>query len=733
MMRPAIALLAMAGVTGCWTPRPANPFDVDPFIGTGGGGPDKPITEGPGNTFPGAVVPWGMVSVSPHNDRSAPAGYRFGKPTLLGFGHVHLSGVGCPDLGNVLLAATVGDLDTSEGGHGSRYAHERAHPGSYEVDLTRFGIHAEVTATTHAGLSRFTFPADRGDANLIFDLGHALTPTTDAWVHVVSPTEIEGFTRSGGFCGMSNQHSVHFVARFSRPARATGTFRGSGPEVGAFARFDARRGAELVVAVGISYVSVANARLNLETEVGRTGFAAIRRAAEDAWTRELAKVQVSGGSASERRQFYTAHYHMLLHPNVFQDVNGEYVSMRQKGIRRAVGYIRYSVFSLWDTYRLEHPFLALVHPDRQLDMVRTMVEMARETGWLPKWELAGNETHVMVGDPAAVVIADTWLRGLRQFDVDAAWQAIERQASTGEENDIRPGNAAYLRYGYIPYDDPGRDWVFGTVSTTLEYALSDWIAGRLARALGKTSMADRLEARSLGYRRFFDPSHRLFRPRNRDGSWLQPFDPKALCCDQPWPESGGPGFVEGNAWQYTFFVPHDLTGLKALLGGDAGFVGQLQRVFDDRQFVVGNEPDMALPYLFTYVDGEAWRTQRLVRTLTREKFHEGPDGLPGNDDAGVLSAWFLFSALGIYPACPGSNQYQIGSPLFARATIALDPRFYRGTRFTIAADADSPEAVYIESMQLDGVPHRSFHIDHEQVTRGGTLRLKMTARPLRGS
>jgi predicted alpha-1,2-mannosidase len=444
-------------------------------------------------------------------------------------------------------------------------------------------------------------------------------------------------------------------------------------------------------------------------------------------------VQVSGGTAVERRLFYTAHYHMLLHPNVFQDVNGEYVGMRQTGVRKAVGYTRYSVFSLWDTYRLEHPFLALVHPDRQLDMVRTMVEMARETGWLPKWELAGNETHVMVGDPGAVVIADTWLRGLRQFDVKTAWQAIERQASTSDDNDIRPGNAAYLRYGYIPHDEPGRDWVFGTVSSTLEYGLSDWATARLARGLGKRNTAERLEARARGYRHFFDPALGLFRPRNHDGSWLEPFDPKALCCDKAWPESGGPGFVEGNAWQYTFFVPHDVAGLKELLGGDAGFVEQLQRVFDDGQFAIGNEPDMALPYLFTYVEGEAWRTQRLVRALEHEKFHDGPDGLPGNDDAGVLSAWFLFSALGLYPACPGSNRYQLGSPLFARATVVLDPRFYPGTRFTIETEAGSPEAIYVEAMQLDGVPHRPHFLEHERVTRGGTLRLKMTARPPHGS
>jgi predicted alpha-1,2-mannosidase len=692
----AAAALALAGALS------SNPFDVDPFIGTGGGGPERPISAGPGNTFPGAVVPWGMVSPSPHNDRRAPAGYRFGAPRIDGFGMVHLSGVGCPELGDIVLRATTGAVD---GETASAYRNERAHPGAYAVELIRFGVHAELTATTHAGLARFTFAA-RGAATLIFDVGEALTTVLRGSVRVVSPTEIEGWSESGGFCGMNNRHTVHFVARFSAAARATGT-RGHR----AFARFGDGAGSTITVAIGVSYVSVANARLNLAREVGDVDFDEVRRAAEDAWTRELGKVRVEGGSAAERRSFYTAQYHMLLHPNVISDVNGEYVEMRGKRARRAAGYIRYSVFSLWDTYRLEHPFLTLVHPDRQRDMVRTMVEMYRESGWLPKWELASDETHVMVGDPAAIVIVDTWLRGLRDFDVATAWKAIWKQASTTGKNDIRPGNADYVKYGYIPFDHSG-DWVFGTVSTTLEYALADWAAARLARALGLEPPADALAKRAQAYRRYFDRRVQLLRPRRRDGSWLEPFDPKALCCDKPWPESGGPGFVEGNAWQYTFFVPHDVSGLVRLVGGDAAFVKELQQLFDEGQFALGNEPDLALPYLFTYVAGEAGRTRALVRRLARAHFSAAPDGLPGNDDAGALSAWLVWTALGLYPACPASNEYRVGSPLFARATIALDRRFWPGERFVIEADDAAPERVAIQQ---------------EEVTRGGTLRLPTTA------
>jgi predicted alpha-1,2-mannosidase len=687
------AVLALAGTLA------ANPFDVDPFIGTGGGGPERPISAGPGNTFPGAVVPWGMVSPSPHNDRHAPAGYRFGAPAIDGFGMVHLSGVGCPELGDIVVRATSGAVDDETA---SPYRNERAHPGAYEVDLTRFGVHVELTATTRAGLARFTFPA-RGSATVVLDVGEALTPVRRSAIRVVSSTEIEGWSESGGFCGMSNRHTVHFVARFSAAAHAAGT-RGHR----AFLRFDAGR--VITVAVGVSYVSIANARLNLAREAGSGSFDELRRAAEVAWTRELGKVRVEGGTATERRAFYTAQYHMLLHPNVISDSNGEYVSMRGKRIRRADGYIRYSVFSLWDTYRLEHPFLTLVHPDRQRDMVRTMLEMYRESGWLPKWELASDETHVMVGDPAAIVLADTWLRGLHDFDVATAWKAIWKQATTTVDNDIRPGNADYVKYGYIPFDHSG-DWVFGTVSTTLEYALADWADARLARALGLSRSADTLAARAQAYRRYFDPSLRLLRPRRRDGSWLVPFDPKALCCDKPWPESGGPGFVEGNAWQYTFFVPHDVSGVVRLVGGDTAFVAQLQQLFDDGQFALGNEPDLALPYLFTYVDGEAGRTRALVRSLARAHFTAAPDGLPGNDDAGALSAWLFWTALGLYPACPGASEYRVGSPLFARATIALDRRFWPGDRFTIEADDAAPARVAV---------------DHDEVTRGGTLRLPTT-------
>jgi predicted alpha-1,2-mannosidase len=715
----------------------SNPYGVDPFIGTGGGGAATPISGGPGNTFPGALVPFGMVSVSPHNDLHAPSGYRAGAPRLYGFGQVHLSGVGCPDLGNILVAATTGALKTTAAGYASRYANEVAWPGYYKVDLADSSVRAEATATTRAGLLRFTFPARHGDANLIVDVGHALARSVAGRVRIVSDDELEGWDKSGGFCGMDNRQTVHFVARFSKPARARGTFRGATPsareaeegtDLGAWLRFDTAAGEPILVKLGISYVSVENARANLDREIPGWDFDGVRRAAGQAWTEALSRIRVVGGSHAERTRFYTALYHMLIHPNVFSDANGDYPSMRNGSIRRAEGYTRYSVFSLWDTYRLEHPFLALVYPERQLDMVRSMIEMYREGGWLPKWELAGNETHVMVGDPAAIVIADSWLRGVRGFDVDTAWEAVRKHASTGAGNDIRPGAAAYLRWGFIPEDDHDGEWVFGSVSTALEYALADWALARFADGLGHKAEAAAWRKRAGAYQRYFDPALDLLRPRNRDGSWLTPFDPRALCCDKPWPESGGPGFVEGNAWHYTFFVPHDLAGLERLFGGPAAFVDRLQTFFEQGMFSLGNEPDLGFPYLFTVVDGEAWRTQRLVRELLG-RFGDGPSGLPGNDDAGVLSAWYVWSAIGLYPLCPASNEYAIGSPLFERVTLSLSPRFHRGGSFTIDTANQSPSSPYVRAAWLDGAPHHGSRLDHERLVRGGTLLLDMSPEP----
>jgi predicted alpha-1,2-mannosidase len=710
-----------------------NPFGVNPFIGTAGDA----------NTHPGAMVPWGMVSVVPHtrppeSTRTAP--YVYQDAPIYGFGHVQLSGVGCPDLGNVLLMATTGNVRTTEPGYASAYDAEDAHPGYYTANLKSWGVRAEVTATTRAGMSRFTFPVRSGDANVLIDVSHALTPAKSGAVTVVSKSEIEGMVESGGFCGSPNKQKVHFVARFSKPAASRGTWTGAGCEaatpdlaqtgsdIGAYMRFDTSEGEPIVVKVGISYVSIDNARANLDAEIPGWDFDAVKAAAEQAWAAELGKIAVTGGTAEDRTIFYTGLYHALVHPNVFQDVNGQYVGMRGSGIKTAVGYDRYTVFSLWDTYRNLHPLLSLVYPKRQLDMVKTMVEMSKESGWLPKWELAGNETHVMVGDPAAIVVADTYLRGIRDFDVDAAWTAIMKQATQASDNDIRPANGAYLQYGYIPYDLTG-DWVWGAVSTTLEYDVADFAAGRLASALGKTAEADEFARRSSFYRNLFDASSGFLRAKKKDGTFLDPFDSLAQCCDKSWEGSGGPGYVEGNAWQYTFFVPHDVAGLRDLFGGDAPFVAKLQEAFDKGYFALSNEPDMAYPYLFDEIPGQAWRTQELTRAMLARYYTTKANGIPGNDDTGTLSAYCLWGAMGLYPSSPASSLYALTTPVFEKIVVALDSSVYAGSSLTIQTVNASADNKYIQSKTWNGAPISAAMLDHANVTAGGTLVLELGPLP----
>ena len=706
--------LSVAGLAGA--EAGGNARYVDPFIGTGGAG----------NTFPGAVVPWGMVSVSPHTDLASPSGYHYGRPHLYGFGHVHLSGTGCPDLGNILLMPTTGPLQTAEDAYKSAFTGESAEPGYYKVDLTTYGVRAEMTATARAGLSRYTFPACAGDARILVDVSHGLTECRAAQVTIVSPTEVEGWNVSGNFCSAGNRQAVYFVAQLSKPASAFGTWNGAGAgregeqygtDVGAYCEFTTAQGEAVLVRVGISYVSIANARLNLQAEIPDWDFERARRAAFDEWDRELSRVEVEGGTRQQRTAFYTALYHVLIHPSIFSDVNGEYVTMGRAGTRRAEGYTRYHVYSLWDTYRNVHPFLTLVYPERQLDMVKTMVEQYRESGWLPKWELAANETYVMVGDPAVTVIADTYVKGLRGFDAEAAYEAALKGATAKENNPLRRELAEYLERGYVPFKALG--WDAGAASITLEYCHQDWALAQMAAALGREGERQALTKRASFYSNLYDEQTGFLRARRRDGSYLEPFDPV----------HGWRGYTEGNAWQYAFFVPHDPAGLASLMGGQDRFVSRLQECFDRGQFVLWNEPDMAYPYLFTYMNAEAWRTQREVRAALSRHFGASPDGVPGNDDAGATSAWYVFSAMGFYPACPGSTLYQVGSPLFDSVTIRLNPAFYPGERFVVKAQGNGPDSVYVQSAALDGRPYERPHLDHGDLVKGGTLVLTMGPGP----
>ena len=705
---------------------------VNPFIGTMSGG----------NTFPGAVVPWGMVSVSPHNNLNAASGYVYNpnmstNPSFIsGFGHTHISGPGCPDFGSAVLMPTTGEIELDEVDFRSFYDSEEAKPGYYKTMLVKYQIKAEMTATTRTGISRYTFPARNGDANIMINASSNLSPRRKRGkIKNISNTEVEGWNMSGEFCLGGNEQITYFVAQFSKPADSYGTWNAgqissaieeSGNDVGAFFKFTTSADEAIFVKVGISYVSIENARLNLQVEqiINNKGFEEIKTEAFNAWNKALSRITVEGGTEDQKTIFYTALYHMLIHPNVFNDVNGAYPAMGHGEIKSAEGFTRYTLYSLWDTYRTVHPLLTLVYPEKQLDMVKSIIAIYEEGGWLPKWELASGDIFGMVGDPAALVIVDTYLKGVTQFDTKTAYEAMIKSA-TQTPNRIRPGLRAYLNYEYIPMDDKMGEFVWGAVSTTLEYNLADWTIAQLAKAWGRQSDYFEYMRRAGFYKNLFDSTTGFLRPKNADGSWYEPFDPSALNGELGWEGSGGPGYVEGNAWQYTFFVPHDVYGLRDLFGSDEAFVEKLQETFDNGQFGLWNEPDFAYPYLFTYIEGEEWRTQKEVRASLKKYFGTGPGGLPGNDDAGTTSGWYVFSAMGFYPDCPGSIRYSIGSPIFDRVTITLNKNFYPGEKFVIQANNNSDENIYIQSVSLNGERYSKPYLNHIDIISGGTITLEM--------
>lgn len=716
--------LAAAFPPGARAQKPAR--YADPFIGTGNRQSGL-VNWKNGNTFPGAMTPWGMVSVSPYNAPGSKSGYLYGQPFLYGFGHVHLSGVGCSDLGNVVLMPSAGTLSCVPEHYKSRYGRQHACPGYYQVTLEPSGIRAAMTATTRTGISRYVFPAGCDSAYILLDASvteNSKMMPAEGQVKIVSSHEVEGWTLSGHFCGAPLQtQKVYFVAVFSRDADSLGTWKGGkitdaagqrGRGVGAWMRFSGRRRKTIYVKVGISYVGIAGARLNLQTEQPGWDFAGVRKKATTAWNGVLSRVRVHGGSHAEKVIFYSALYHMLIHPSIFSDVNGDYLEMGHHGVGHASGHTRYDVYSLWDTYRDEHPFLTLFYPARARDMVESLLEMYRESGWLPKWELAGNDAHVMVGDPAPVILAETYANGLRRFDTALAYRAMRHDASDTTANPLRRHLAAYLTHHYVPAA------VRGSVSMTLEYGISDAATAYMAGITGRPAEQALFRSRALYYRNLYDTATGFLRPRHADGSWLTPFHPAKF---------KGTGFIEGSAWNYLFCVPQDVRGLAALMGGQRPFIAKLERTFTSGKFALYNEPDIAYPYLFTFFPGQAWRTCRAVRKAMARNYTTGPGGLPGNDDCGALSAWYVFSAMGFYPANPISGDFRLGSPVFRKITVWLDSSYYPGRTFEIRARHDSRSHIYFRRVTLNGHRLAQPVISHEDIENGGVLDFDMRRRP----
>ena len=723
---------------------------VDPFIGT----------TNFGTTNPGALRPGGMMSVVPFNvmgsdinvydkdKRWWSAPYEYSNKYFTGYAHVALSGVGCPEASSLLVMPTTGELNVDYTSYGSEYTDEIATPGYFSNRLTKYGIKTEVTATKRSSCERYTFPAGKG--HILLNLGEGLTNESGAMVRRVSEQEIEGVKLLGTFCyNPGAVFPIYFVMHVNRQPSSSGYWKKqpllqgveadwtpddgtyklyknynreiAGDDIGYYFSFDnLKEDEQITVRMGVSFVSIENARENLNKEQHGLGFDQLRTKARKEWNDDLGRIRVSGGTDEQKRIFYTALYHALIHPNVVSDYNGEYPKM-ESGLTAKAAYTRYTIFSLWDTYRNLHQLLTLVYPERQTDMLRSMVDMYKEWGWLPRWELYGRETYTMEGDPAAIVIADSYVKGLRDFDYQTAYEAMLKSAITpGAQNPIRPDIDPYIQKGYIPLgffaNDLSGD---NSVSHALEYCLADYAISQLADSLGDKKSAKIFKKRSQGYRNYFCKEYGTLRPLTKEGKFLEDFDATTGKNFE-----NVPGFHEGSAWSYTFAVPHDIDGLTRLMGGKKGFIKSLQYVFDEKHYDPANEPDIVYPYLFSRVKGEEWRTQREVKILLDSCFTAAPNGIPGNDDTGTMSAWAIFSMMGFYPDTPSEPYYTLTTPVFDRIEIDTE----RGT-VTIEAERPTADCHYIESMTLGNAPLKKYRITHNELLNKRNLKFKLKAQP----
>lgn len=721
---------------------------VNPFVGT----------TNFGTTNPGAICPNGMMSVTPFNvmgsdlnvydkdSRWWSTPYCYENRFFTGFSHVNLSGVGCPELGLVLTMPTTGDIQPDHRIYGSEYTGEHAEPGYYTCNLTAYGIKVEATATTRSSAERYTFPAGR--SNILVNLGEGLTNESGGWIRKVSDTEIEGMRLAGTFC--YNPQAVfpmYFAIRISKQPAESGFWKKQpvmkgveaewtpdngkyklynrygreigGDQIGYWFSFETAEGEQVELQMGVSFVSCANAWENLDAEQNGFSFDKVRNDAASSWESDLSRIMVSGGSEKDKEVFYTALYHALIHPNILNDINGEYPLMENDGIGKVpAGENRYTVFSLWDTYRNVHQLMTLVYPERQVDMVRSMIGMYKEWGWMPKWELYGRETFTMEGDPAIPVITDTWLKGIHDFDIATAYEAFVKSADTpGAQNLMRPDVDPYIEKGYVPLGYYAADLSGdNSVSHALEYYIADYALSLLAEDLGKTDDAAKYYRRSLGYRNYYSPESGTLRPITMEGKFLEPFDPKQGENFEP-----VPGFHEGSAWNYTFFVPHDVYGLAKLMGGNKAFVKKLQKVFDEGLYDPANEPDIAYPYLFSYFKGEEWRTQELVTKLLEKHFTTLPDGIPGNDDTGTMSAWAVFSMMGFYPDCPGHPSYTLTNPTFETIEIKLDPVLCGGKSKLVITTSGNGK--HIRSIKTGNKTYGKYRISHNDLINAESLHI----------
>ncbi|MEI9962680.1 MAG: GH92 family glycosyl hydrolase [Limisphaerales bacterium] len=706
-----------------------SPVDyVNPLIGT----------DAHGHVYPGATVPFGMVQLSPDtrdNGWDGTSGYHYFDNSILGFSHNHLTGTGCGDLGNVLLMPTVGALKLVPGanpgeGYRARFSHndEIARPGYYSVYLPDYKVKVELTATARAGLSRYTFPATT-EGHVVVDLQHGIgNNVVEAQLKIENDYTVSGYRKSAGWGG---DKVYYFVMEFSRPFNSAGVAQAdkdvagkqtTGKETKGHFDFKTKAGEQILVRVGLSTVSVEGARNNLHTEISGWNFDAVANDANKQWEKALSVLAVKTPDKNLEQTFYTALYHTLIAPTLLSDVDGQFRGPDEK-VHEAKGYDYYTELSLWDTFRAENPLLTLTQPGRVNDFVKTMLDHFKIFGQntLPVWTEGGKENWCMIGNHAIPIIAEAHLKGFHDWDADEALNAMIASTDKNREHlDV------YRERGFIPTGKGVQ-----SVSKTLEYAYDDACIARFAKALGKNDVAEKYAKRSRNWENVFDATTGFMRGKNADGSWVTPFGEKeqnSITFDE---------YTEANAWQYNFFVLHDVPGLIAKLGGDEKFVARLDEMFDTTKTIPnitsipdvtgilgmyshGNEPDQHNPYLYNYA-GQPWKTQARVRQVAGTFYNNTPAGLCGNDDCGQTSAWFVFTALGFYPVDPSSGIYILGSPLVDEATLKLDSRFYRGRSFTVVAKNNSAKKY------LYPVRHAQWQTDYAQLDfAGGNCRRRKT-------
>ncbi|MGL5937913.1 MAG: GH92 family glycosyl hydrolase [Phocaeicola sp.] len=705
---------------------------VDQYIGTGGHG----------HVFMGANVPFGAVQLGPTSipqEWDWTSGYHITDTTVIGFSHLHLSGTGIGDLSDIVLMPTTGDVnhnrgtkDSMESGMWSYFsrANEKCAPGYYATHLDRYGVDVELTSTQRVGLHKYSFPQGTSDARVVIDLenGNCWDKPMETHLQVINNTTVAGYRYSKGW---ANDQRIFFVAEFSKPFENFQLYdkneKRAGDSLTAVKLYgEAMYGSigdePLLVKVALSPVSIENAQLNMKAELPNWDFQKVKESAYEAWNSELSKIKIKSTDESVMRIFYTALYHSMVAPSVFNDVNKDYRGSDGKYYTNA-DFTNYTTFSLWDTYRAAHPLMTIIHPEKMADIVNTMLHIYKEQGKLPVWHLMGCETDCMVGNPGIPVVADAMLKGFKGFDYDLAYEAMKKSAMLDER-----GMDLYKQYGYIPFDKYNE-----SVAICLEYAVADWALACVAKQMNKEEDYQYFNNRSKAYKYYFDSKTGFLRGLSSKKEWRTPFDPFRSTHRED-------DYTEGNAWQYTWLVPHDVEGLIEQFGSKEKFYNKLDSLFIVEgdmgseaspditgligQYAHGNEPSHHILYFYT-MTGQPWKTATLVRRVLNELYHDQPDGLSGNEDVGQMSAWYILSSLGFYQVEPAGGRYYFGSPLVDEAVINVGD----GKELTIRANNNSDKNIYIQQIRLNGQVYTLPYISFADIVAGGVLEFDMGSEP----